>query len=303
MNMLIIFLSAVTLPLASHNIDQRVDYEMVQKFDRYCHNDKGWDPLNYAIEKGDYDCALVVCDHVNRLYTVDDGFNPLNRLLDLESRKMNLKVPPEHREKISETAKKLISKLSVEPNLTWTRPPNQPKRSSTTLVYGCHLGLEDLVNFCLRLGADRRYKHGLDIDQENGLPLKTAIESGHLKIVNLLIKEGADLNKGSLAMAATHHDYQMLDLLLQAGADIDRVDLTGIIKRSSQVHWSPGRYASEFDELPMLKFLLSNGRNPNAKYGNTSVLQEALSLPVDTEIQQTYKTEVVRLLLQYGAVL
>lgn len=60
----------------------------------------------------------------------------------------------------------------------------------------------------------------------------------------------------------------------------------------------------------MLKYLLERGANPNAIHptaighslGN-SVLKTVLTMPADTEARQIYKTKIINMLLDYGALL
>lgn len=60
--------------------------------------------------------------------------------------------------------------------------------------------------------------------------LAHAVQNGHLKIVNILLQKGALYNKGDssgnspLHYAAAYGYYEMIDLLVTAGADINSVN-------------------------------------------------------------------------------
>ncbi|ADI39319.1 ankyrin repeat domain-containing protein [Waddlia chondrophila] len=273
----------------------QIDYETIQKIEEYMSNEKGWHPLNYAIEMDDYKTALIICEYSEKVNTVDDGFNPINRIFHRTCRKINLSTPIKNRPKLSEEALELVWAIldkGINVNyvpLNCGLPPSG--NSSSSFIYICFLGLEDLFYEFIH----RR----VDINQRKGSPLATAIRAGHMNIVQSLIEEGANANWWALHQAVSSKNFEAINILLQAGADINEIDL---LMSAIFHHKKIGHY---LDGLPMLRFLLEMGANPNAiAMGKKDpILKVVLTMPADTVEQQNYKTDVINTLIEYGAVL
>jgi ankyrin repeat protein len=110
------------------------------------------------------------------------------------------------------------------------------------LVYACRLGLYSTAQFLLSKGFDvntvctSKMKDELSMIQESqacGTPLNAACTSGSMETVDLLLKNGADINglgghQGLPLINAVYYghqnndDFRILEHLLNSGADINR---------------------------------------------------------------------------------
>jgi ankyrin repeat protein len=83
------------------------------------------------------------------------------------------------------------------------------------LSWSCDRGHLDIVK-CL-------VEHGVDIHNENNLPLCWASDQGHLEIVKYLVEQGADIHANqdsAFRWAAKNGRLDVVKYLLQQGADI-----------------------------------------------------------------------------------
>ncbi|KJZ77712.1 hypothetical protein HIM_02889 [Hirsutella minnesotensis 3608] len=85
------------------------------------------------------------------------------------------------------------------------------------------------------INTDAGVAAGSDIAQQQAKPgpLKLAISNGHLSMVRLLIKHGANVNaRGDMGKTALHeavqaNDRNMVEVLADSGADLNAVDSSG----------------------------------------------------------------------------
>ncbi|XP_056613035.1 ankyrin repeat and protein kinase domain-containing protein 1 [Triplophysa dalaica] len=104
------------------------------------------------------------------------------------------------------------------------------------------------------------------VDEQEGQSGRTALHLaclyGYLKIVELLVSKGADVNKTdnqqstSLHLAADEGHYRVVRLLTQSGADVNAQD-----ERS----YSPLHYGATKGYMSICKYLLNNGADPDAR--------------------------------------
>ena len=134
----------------------------------------------------------------------------------------------------------------------------------TPLQMACHSGKADIVSVLL--------EHGADVDafsaHDRKTPLTIACSSNTtLDIVQLLINAGADVNGGAGVIAPLHWaayvgNIEALDLLIQSGADVNRL--------STDEYWgfwpagdTPLHFAIFNENLITLNRLLEAVANPN----------------------------------------
>ncbi|KAJ7145199.1 hypothetical protein C8R43DRAFT_1197445 [Mycena crocata] len=146
---------------------------------------------------------------------------------------------------------------------------------------------------------------------ENGSPLCAASEYNHIRIVELLLKRGADIHAGdddALQRAAGAGNLEVVNLLLEKGADIHAGDdaalqaatessklevMQLLLEKGADIHARDDavlRTAAHWGELDTVRFLLLNGADIHAR--DDAALQEAA---------RWGKLEVMRLLLEKGA--
>ncbi|KAJ3572718.1 hypothetical protein NPX13_g4955 [Xylaria arbuscula] len=178
------------------------------------------------------------------------------------------------------------------------------------------------VNLLLDNDADVNAQHSYF-----GTVLRTAVSGGDIHLVKLLVSRGADvhlpLNKGEsiLALAVEKHgSIELLQYLLDSGADINGQDRTGVtalyeasdqlanahfrllLERGADVNVQGGKYgnalqaACRCNALELVQLLLARGVDVNAQggfYGNA--LQAAVNSASNRDLS------VVKLLLDKGA--
>lgn len=86
----------------------------------------------------------------------------------------------------------------------------------TPLHCAAEFGNTEAIRLLIKAGANL---NALDKDEET--PLCKAIRNDHVEAVKLLLDSGADVNAGQaelLTMAADHRNWEIVDLLLEAGA-------------------------------------------------------------------------------------
>ncbi|CRX38204.1 ankyrin repeat domain-containing protein [Estrella lausannensis] len=271
-----------------------LDYEDIKKIENCISNDKSWHPLNYAIEINDYETGLIICKHSDNVNVVDDGFNPINRILHKASKTVSLNKPAETRPKLGEEKLKLIwaiLKKGINVNYTPSNygiPPHSAT-SSSSFTYICFLGLEDLFHEFV--------KRGVNLNQCKGAPLVAAIKAGQMKIIQNLLEEGANANFIALRQAVISENFEAVNILVQFGANINEGNLlmTAICQNKKLGNYLKG--------IQMLKFLLELGANPNAIAPGTNdpVIKVVLKMPSDTIEQRAYKVDVINILIEHGA--
>ncbi|NJN44017.1 MAG: ankyrin repeat domain-containing protein [Anaerolineae bacterium] len=173
-------------------------------------------------------------------------------------------------------------------------PNERDSQGETALTWASHFGHTSIVKDLLAIGADREaYGNTL-----KGTPLLLAARGGHRGIVALLAVL-ANLNAHNqhgqtalmLAVEPSDEKYKpqhrilaTVDLLIQAGADLDLRDFTGNTALMWAVRWGNHEVTQR---------LLAAGANPNFKNDHG---QTALQLADDQGL-----TKIVSLLNTVGA--
>lgn len=145
-------------------------------------------------------------------------------------------------------------------------PVNTSLTSGTSpLILACEL---DDVEICSLLIGN-----GADVNKFNyaGVPLHYSVNSGSLKIVSLLIKNGAKLDEQCrifrltpLGLAILDGNYKITRFLIDQGANLEIVSRGG---------WRPLHIATSRGDIELITLLLNRGANINSKnsLGNTSL--------------------------------
>ncbi|MGV8124576.1 MAG: TolC family protein [Candidatus Xenobiia bacterium LiM19] len=135
----------------------------------------------------------------------------------------------------------------------------QDKTGQTALHYAIDRGNVKCVEFLLQNGADPNAVNYVD-----GTPMVRAICFGppenRLKIAELLVRYGADLNRVShyhppLNWAAMKNNLGIVKLLVQAGAKVNIQD--------EYMKLTPLHFSAFWGNVEMAKFLLENGADPS----------------------------------------
>jgi ankyrin repeat protein len=123
-------------------------------------------------------------------------------------------------------------------------------------------GSPDMVALLLKNGADPDV-----LDSIGQAPLALAAKNGRLEVVQLLLDAGADVNtkfalgsgndKSPLIQAVENGHIEIVELLIARGADVQQ--------QESEMQMSPLHYAAAHDEPDMVRILLENGADLNAE--------------------------------------
>lgn len=164
--------------------------------------------------------------------------------------------------------KKLLV-LGADPN-----DPSELDLDATALALAAGSGHMDIVNILLEYGADPNAPYVMNT------ALIWAIESGHIDIIGKLLANGARLYPDALVVAAGKERLDVVNFLLENGADPDAYEETSNSALCRAV--SSGC-------TDIVKTLLANGAEPE-------ISPEALVAAV-----RSGRSEIVRILLANGA--
>ena len=169
------------------------------------------------------------------------------------------------------------------------------------LLLASFLGLEDIVSTILInsiYDIDKGYEAAY-----NAGPLHVAIPGGHIKVVQELVKAGANINSTTyylppLIIATKWGNIEVTKFLIMRRADLNVSDSAGN---------TPLHYAAYIGSGSLVQLLLNNRGNPNAENQNEStpldILLEALfkmSENMSDERLREYE-KVVDILITKGA--
>lgn len=158
----------------------------------------------------------------------------------------------------------------------------------------------ELAEFLIEKGADVNLAGGTeDEDDEERTPLRAAVEMGDIRLVKLLLHQGAEVNTPSypweedkdhwatpLQVAAASGNVKLAALLLRSGADVN-----ADFYEMSALHW-----AVKSGSIEAVQLLLTHGADPNTPAG-----YECRSTPI--QIAAEYgNTDAIQILLTAGAI-
>jgi ankyrin repeat protein len=146
----------------------------------------------------------------------------------------------------------------------------------TPLMYAAKMGHEDVALFLIEKGSDvnRRTR-----TKDGGTVLCDATEGGNLKIIQLLLKKGAEVNgKGKdglmpLAVAVDENFTEAATLLISKGADVNLL----FTRTDGNSDTFPLMTASCYGSVEMMSVLLTNGAKIDLtnKKGDTALIAAA----------------------------
>jgi ankyrin repeat protein len=154
-----------------------------------------------------------------------------------------------------------ISMRKVIPNIP---PLNSLRCELLARIQHDQLTEADLLNLLQLMGKDKldfSIEYPIENDEfefYESTPLLTAVMSGNLRIVRLLLKHGADikfrdLDLISIAAALAFERVNLVKTLVEAGSDV--------LKQSDNLggesNWTPLHYAIKYRHLEIVKYLLS----------------------------------------------
>jgi len=174
--------------------------ELNQALTKYAKNPNEWSALNYAIELDDYESALILIDFVKDPKHIDGGRNALYRVFERAEKNEQTKLT----EMQAELIKKLITKgLDVH---------SHPDRHPPPIKFAVEFENEEIVQILLVKG----------VKEEDSECVYTAVNLKNYKILDLLLQHGANINGNiltPLACAVTAGDLKMVDYLIKKGAN------------------------------------------------------------------------------------
>lgn len=168
--------------------------------------------------------------------------------------------------------------------------------AESLLLYSVRKNNFDQIEFLLKNGLSPNVAEG---DKESAL-LWTVINKKHMPTAKLLLEYGADPNYKSrfqvslLHLAIRQNNYNLVALLLEAGANIEIQDSRGNTPLMMEVQYFQ-RHRNQFGKmnLDIINKLLEYGAKTDVKNKrNNTIMGVAL---------QTHNGELLSLLLKYGA--
>lgn len=170
---------------------------------------------------------------------------------------------------------------------------NEPKKHDTPedkLIYACFKGYFLEVQELLDSGVSPNCQ-----DILKTTPLNAATTHGHFEIINLLLERGANINFESgdvlsfsrtpLAIACYNGDTKMAEYLIARGADVELM---------SGLYGNPIHAAIQSNNITLLEFLLKIGASIEAKHG------VHLDTPVCYAARLNHQ-EAIEVLINHGA--
>jgi len=241
-------------------------------FDDWKHG--GWTPLYFAIWQGHSDVAELLLARGADVNVKDE-----RNLMPLH---LALYGWPTDLTKLLIVIERLIARdVDVNAKGTWGQTP---------LHIAVKKGYTDIIRMLLDKGANPNAKE----NERGKTPLHDAAKSGHKAVAELLISKGGDVNaktedgKTPMSLAKEKGYTEFIAILREHGAK-DESSAGGDTTEATQ---SLHEVAANGD-LEQVKFLIRNGADVNAKYGNGAT-------PLHIAIMNG-KIETAHLLIEKGA--
>jgi len=168
----------------------------------------------------------------------------------------------------------------------------QSRYGWTALMFAAWQGHEDVAEALLEAGADPNISSGSvpsGFETVGGHPpssaLQEAVRNHHLNLAKILINGGAEIDGGSIALAAQGGHVEFLKYLKAQGARLNE-------SSGNAFYATPLCAAAASGELDTVRWLIENGANPN---------QEAVGQTALKEAAYNDQAEIVDYLLRHGA--
>ncbi|MFC1781368.1 ankyrin repeat domain-containing protein [Planctomycetota bacterium] len=160
----------------------------------------------------------------------------------------------------------------------------------TALVWAVNAGQTEVAEFLINNNADFNVKYG----RQNLSLLHGAVQSDSVKLVELLIDKGVDVNVKNQAEAtpifnaASTGNLQVVELLVSKGADVNT---------KNRIGQTPLHLACQRGNKEVVEFLIDKGADVNAKPEVTAL---ARMTPLYNAVMSGNK-DIVELLISNGA--
>jgi ankyrin repeat protein len=152
----------------------------------------------------------------------------------------------------------------------------------------------EMTELLLDLGADANFSFETYGSDDANTPLKAAVQTGRLDLVQLLLRAQAHVNDpdprhgvSALCIASRTGSMQLVQLLLDAGADVNGLPRSGFLPETAL------QAAAGSGNIEILQLLLSYGAAVNSRWDLEGALKRAAS---------SGSVEIIQLLLLHGAV-
>ena len=148
--------------------------------------------------------------------------------------------------------------------------------------------------------------NGADINQGDILPITALCYRSNLSIFNVIktfIDKGSDLNKGSVlpltaACESPNSELSIIQLLVQNGADVNKQSKS-MVENDSITSPLIAACENEHCSLNIIEYLLQNGANPNQE---KFINNDAVSTPITIILsKKQINISIIRLLINSGA--
>jgi hypothetical protein len=103
-----------------------------------------------------------------------------------------------------------LLKLMIKP--FWTNDSLNPWRKNELFLLACNNGHDRLASVLTRYGYYEHYQ------------VSFCYQIGHLRVARLLLENGYDRDHIPISLAASVHNYRMMDYLLSVGKTLDDVN-------------------------------------------------------------------------------
>lgn len=180
-----------------------------------------------------------------------------------------------------------------EDYLREARRERQEEERRTEIIRAAHQGNIDRVRLLLDSGVDPNTE-----GKYGSSALFSAVRFGYTDIARLLFNAGATLKPNLLYFAAESGHDDMVELLLEKGADINERYTTG---QSYDSLDTPLHVASDYGNVSTVRLLLEKGAEVDAKNkGGTTPLYAAVTSGFSS-VNEKNREAIVRMLLERGA--
>jgi ankyrin repeat protein len=140
----------------------------------------------------------------------------------------------------------------------------------TPLLWACELNYTEMAKFCIAKGAD------ITLRGENRATALILAAKNSQELVELLLSEGADINARSkngtgamtncvMGILSGRVPIELAELLLSRGAEIDEKNTSEYYEGYTPLFW-----AADENHEELVRFLIDNGANVNARAANGS---------------------------------
>lgn len=174
-------------------------------------------------------------------------------------------------------------------------PPHQNARDWTEDVKCCYsfaVEDEDMTNWLLDHGADPNRQSLIEVT-----PLSFAVEDASIRVINLMLDRGGDIQKGKLlhrAVCRKSENIEVLQLLIDRGAPLNMTMFEND-PCSYALYYFMGlgtalHKAAELGKVDVVRYLLSQGADTTVKDANGRTALELAERLKKMEVVEVLKS-------------